>query len=58
MPSEGAGLSVERKAGEWDAAGSQDPVQAEWVRCENPTGLGHTFDFIVDPIVVLMLSLA
>ena len=53
-----SGLSAERKPGQWDAAGVQDPVQAEWVRCENPTGRGHTFDLIVDPIVVLMLSLA
>ena len=51
-----AGLVAEKTANQWQVYGSDRPYEDHWEWCRNKFGRGHTFDFVIDPIVVALLG--
>jgi hypothetical protein len=51
------GLFAERTAGQWSAAGEDNPPEKGWAGCMGRSGRNHALDIIVAPVVVLIMNL-
>jgi hypothetical protein len=42
---------------QWTTFPANGPYEDRWERCRTGYSRGHTFDFIIDPLVVALLGL-